>query len=247
MPPRGTRAGIARKGPENLLFALVLTGGKGERLRPLTADRPKPMVPVNDKPILQHHLEWLASSGVTDAVLLCGYKHEAIRAYFGDGGRFGLRISYSLEETPLGRGGAFKKGFRQVPADEPMVIGTNGDNINEQPLAPLLKVHRRTGATATVMLSPLRSPFGIVRLGRGSLVLGFDEKPLLPYWVNAGVYALNREFFAMLPDVGDHETTAFPELAAQGRLHAFKSSAYWKPIDTVKDVTEAAAHLAGQG
>ena len=97
------------------------------------------------------------------------------------------------------------------------------------------------------MLAPLRSPFGIVRLSRGNRIAGFEEKPLLPYWVNAGVYALEREFFAMLPDVGDHETTVFPELASQGRLFGFRSDAYWKPIDTVKDVTEAAAHLGRGG
>jgi len=235
------------------VFALVLAGGKGERLRPLTADRPKPMVPLNDKPILQHHLEWLAANGVSDVVLLCGYKHEAIEAHFGDGARFampngrqGLRIRYSIEETPLGRGGAFKRGFEQVPASETTVIGTNGDNIVEQPLAPLLERHRRSQAVATVMLAPLRSPFGVVRLSQDDRIDGFEEKPLLPYWVNAGVYALNREFFSMLPDVGDHETTVFPELASQGRLFGFRSESYWKPIDTVKDVTEAAAHLAGE-
>ena len=227
------------------LFALVLAGGKGERLRPLTSDRPKPMVPVNDKPILQHHLEWLRENGVTDAVLLCGYKHEAIHHHFGDGHRFGLRIRYSIEDEPLGRGGAFKQGFGQAPEEERFVIGTNGDNLTDQPLAPLIRSHRRSGAVATVMLSPLRSPYGIVRL-RGSRILGFDEKPLLPYWVNAGVYVLDREFFSMLPDVGDHETTVFPELAASGRLYGYKSSAFWKAIDTVKDVTEAEAHLADQ-
>jgi NDP-sugar pyrophosphorylase family protein len=211
------------------VFALVLAGGKGERLRPLTSDRPKPMVPVNDKPILEHHLAWLAGNGVTDAVLLCGYRHEAIQRHFGDGHRWGLRVSYSIEDAPLGRGGAFKQGFRQVPPGEEVVIGTNGDNLTDQSLAPL------------------RSPFGIVRLARDRRVTGFEEKPLLPHWVNAGVYVLNREFFAMLPEVGDHETTVFPELAAAGRLYGFKSNAYWKAIDTVKDVTEAAAHLSGEG
>lgn len=228
------------------MFALVLAGGKGERLRPLTADRPKPMVLLNDKPILQHHLEWLARNGVTDVVLLCGYKREAIQRHFGDGSAFALRILYSIEDTPLGRGGAFRRGFRQVPTAEKTVIGTNGDNIVEQSLAPLLRRHRWADATATVMLAPLRSPFGVVRLTRGSRILGFEEKPLLPYWVNAGVYALERDFFAMLPEIGDHETTVFPELALQGKLFGFKSNAYWKPIDTVKDVNEAASHLDGK-
>jgi NDP-sugar pyrophosphorylase family protein len=224
------------------VFALVLAGGKGERLRPLTSDRPKPMVPVCGRPILEHHLEWLRQNGVSDVVLLCGYRHQAIESHFGDGGRFGLRVRYSIEDEPLGRGGAFKLGFHQVPEGERMVIGTNGDNLVEQPLTPLIAQHERSGATATAMLAPLRSPFGVVRL-RGRRILGFDEKPLLPYWVNAGVYALAREFFAMLPDVGDHETTVFPELAATGRLYGFKSRAYWKPIDTLKDVREAEGHL----
>ncbi|MDI6858795.1 MAG: nucleotidyltransferase family protein [Dehalococcoidia bacterium] len=226
------------------MFALVLAGGKGERLRPLTSDRPKPMVPVAGRPILEHHLAWLRENGVTDVVLLCGYRHEAIESHFGDGARFGLRVRYSVEDEPLGRGGAFKLGWRQVPESERVVIGTNGDNMVEQPLAPLLRQHERTGATATVMLAPLRSPFGVVRL-RGSRILGFDEKPLLPYWVNAGVYALGREFFSMLPDVGDHETTVFPALASERRLYGFKSRAYWKPIDTLKDVREAEEHLHG--
>ncbi len=227
------------------MFALVLAGGKGERLRPLTSDRPKPMVMLGDKPILQHHLEWLARNGVTDAVLLVGYMHDVIEAYFGDGERVGLRLKYSVEDSPLGRGGALKKGFRQVPAGEQTVIGTNGDNIVEQALAPLLARHERVRALATVLLASLRSPYGVVRLARGSRIAGFEEKPLLPYWVNAGVYALEREFFALLPEVGDHEMTVFPKLAPQGRLYGFRSDAYWKPIDTVKDVTEAAEHLAG--
>jgi mannose-1-phosphate guanylyltransferase len=227
------------------MFALVLAGGKGERLRPLTSDRPKPMVMLGDKPILQHHLEWLARNGVTDVVLLVGFMHEAIEAYFGDGERVGLRLKYSVEASPLGRGGAFKKGFEQVPAGEKVIIGTNGDNINEQALEPLLARHKRMRAVATVLLAPLRSPYGIVHFGRTSRILSFEEKPLLPYWVNAGVYALERGFFAMLPDVGDHETTVFPELASQGRLYGFRSDAYWKPIDTIKDVAEATEHLTG--
>jgi NDP-sugar pyrophosphorylase family protein len=143
-----------------------------------------------------------------------------------------------VEREPLGRGGAFRLGFEQVPASEQTVIGTNGDNLIDQSLAPLLRVHARNRAVATVLLAPLRSPYGVVRL-RGSRVLGFEEKPLLPYWVNAGVYALEREFFSMLPEVGDHETTAFPELAKSGRLFGYRCRGFWKPIDSLKDVREA--------
>jgi NDP-sugar pyrophosphorylase family protein len=175
-------------------------------------------------------------------ILLCGYLHEIIRDRFGDGSRWGLRITYSVEEEPLGRGGAFKKGFRRVPPGEPFVIGTNGDNFVTQPLAPLVRSHRRSGAVATAMVVPLKSPYGVVRM-EGSRVVRFEEKPQLPYWVNAGVYVLSREFFAGLPDVGDHEDELFPRLAAEGRLRAFRSRAYWKGIDTVKDLAEIEKYL----
>ena len=128
----------------------------------------------------------------------------------------------------------------------PLVIATNGDNVNTQPLAPVLRQHERTGAVVTLVLTQLRSPYGIVKQ-RGKRVTGFEEKPLLPHWLNAGVYALNREFFADLPDVGDHEDKLFPRLAEEGRLYAFRSRAYWKAIDTVKDLNEAAAQLEGGG
>ncbi|MBI4571099.1 MAG: nucleotidyltransferase family protein [Chloroflexi bacterium] len=227
------------------MFAIILAGGKGERLRPLTIDRPKSMVPLLDKPILEHQIEWLRASGVTDVVIACGHLHEVIEEYFQDGGRCGLRLRYSVEQQPLGRGGAFKLAYRQVPPGQPFVIGTNGDNVNTQPLAPMVRQHERTGAVATLLLTQLRSPYGIVKQ-RGKKIAGFEEKPLLPHWLSAGVYVLAPEFFAGLPDVGDHEDTLFPRLAAEGKLYAFRSRAYWKAIDTVKDLNEAAAQLEAQ-
>ncbi len=228
------------------MFAIIIAGGKGERLRPLTSDRPKSMVLLAGKPILEYQIEWLREGGVTDVVVACGYLHEAIEEYFGDGERWGVRMRYSVEDQPLGRGGALKLAYRQVEPSEPLVIATNGDNVNTQPLAPVLRQHERTGAVVTLVLTQLRSPYGIVKQ-RGKRVTGFEEKPLLPHWLNAGVYALNREFFADLPDVGDHEDKLFPRLAEEGRLYAFRSRAYWKAIDTVKDLNEAAAQLEGGG
>src|SRR3989304_860614 len=99
------------------MYALILAGGKGERLRPLTSARPKPMIPLAGKPILEHQLEWLHGQGVTDVILLCGYLSEVVSSHFGDGSRLGLRIAYSVESEPLGRGGAFKKAFQLVPPD----------------------------------------------------------------------------------------------------------------------------------
>ena len=224
------------------MFAIILAGGKGERLRPLTGDRPKPMVPLAGRPIMEYQVDWLREGGVTDIVVACGYLHHVIEEYFGDGSRWGVRMSYSVEDEPRGRGGALKLAYQHVPPDEPFVIATNGDNVNTQPLAPVIRQHTRTGAVATLLLVQLRSPYGIVQQ-QGKRIVGFREKPLLPHWLSAGVYVLNREFFADLPDVGDHEDELFPRLAQEGKLYGFRSKAYWKAIDTVKDLNEAAQQL----
>jgi len=225
------------------MHAITIVGGEGQRLRPYTEDRPKPMVPVGGKPILEHQVDWLRDNGVTHIVVACGYMHEVIEEYFGDGSCFGVHLSYSIEHTPLGRGGALKQGYQQIPGDARYVIATNGDNINTQPLAPMIRQHERTSAAATLLLTQLRSPYGIAR-EKGKRILGFTEKPLLPHWLSAGVYVLNAEFFANLPDVGDHEDGLFPRLAAEGKLFGFRSSTYWKAIDTVKDLKEAEQALA---
>jgi NDP-sugar pyrophosphorylase family protein len=225
------------------VYALIIAGGEGERLRPLTSDRPKPMIPVADKPILEHQIVWLVGQGVSDVILLCGYKAEMIQEHFGDGSRFGLRVHYSVEQEPLGRGGALKLGARLLPPNEEVVVALNGDILTNQPLAPLLRHHQRKEATATVMLTRLRSPYGITRGDRAGHIVAFDEKPLLPHWINAGVYVLAADFFRRLPERGDHERTTFPELAGEGKLFGYRSRAYWRSIDTFKDLTEAASDL----
>jgi NDP-sugar pyrophosphorylase family protein len=225
------------------MYAIIIAGGKGERLRPLTSDRPKHMVLLGGKPILEYQIDWLRENGVTDIVVAVGHLHQVIEDYFQDGTPWGVRMAYSLEREPLGRGGALKLAYGQVSHDEPFVIATNGDNVHTQPLAPMISQHKRTGAIATLLLTQLRSPFGIVQQ-RGARIVGFREKPLLPHWLSAGAYVLDREFFADLPDVGDHEDALFPRLAAEGRLYGFRSKSYWKAIDTVKDLNEAAEQLA---
>ena len=227
-----------------LMYALIISGGEGQRLRPLTDDRPKSMVPIAGKPIVDRQLEWLRGGGVTNVVLLCGYKSEVLQAHVADGSRQGLSVEYSVEEEPLGRGGALKQGFALVPASEERVVACNSDILTDQSVADVVAFHKEKGAVATAMLSPLRSPYGIVDVADDGRIESFREKPQLPYWVNAGIYVFSREFFGLLPDRGDHETTTFPKLAAEGRLFGYKSSAYWRPVDSIKDVAEAERELA---
>ncbi|MEX2430310.1 MAG: nucleotidyltransferase family protein [Dehalococcoidia bacterium] len=226
--------------------ALVLAGGKGERLRPLTDDRPKPMVLVNGAPILEHHLAWLRSNGIERAVLLVGYLHQVIRDYFAFPRIDGLTVECVGEETPLGRGGAFRNGFAQAGVTDEVVIATNGDVLTDQPLAPMLELHERAGALATLLLTQMVSPFGIVETDEQGRVRSFVEKPRLPVWINGGAYVLSREIFEEFPVEGDHETTAFPRLAEAGRIAAFKSTAFWRSVESPKDLREAGDYLAAR-
>ena len=231
------------------MYALILAGGKGERLRPLTDTLPKPMFPVCGKPILLHQVEWLKQAGVTDVVFLAGYLSEAIQDYFGDGAAFDIRAHYSLEDSPLGRGGAIRQGFTQVPLDEQAVMVLNGDVVTEEASAAILEHHGRIKEgnpdhMATIMVVPMVSPYGIVDIDDRDAVRGFREKVEIPYWINAGVYVLERRIAMELPELGDHETETFPRLAQAGQLAALKSRAFWRSVDSFKDLREAEEQLS---
>lgn len=225
------------------MHAIILAGGKGERLRPFTADRPKPMVEVLGVPILAYQVQWLQAQGVTDITISCGYRYEVIADYFGDGARWGVRITYAVEEEPLGRGGGIKHAWRQARPTSDVIIATNGDIITNLDLGAVLAQHRAAGVLATLVLVPFVSPYGIVEVDEQDRVRGFREKPELPYWINAGIYVLSRELLSAFPDKGDHETATFPDLARRGLLGAYRSRAYWRAVDTVKDHSEVTREL----
>lgn len=231
------------------MYAMILAGGLGERLRPLTDNLPKPMVPLNGKPILEHQIEWLKAGGVTGVIFLAGYRWEAIKAHFGNGRDFGVDIKYSVETSPLGRGGAIKQGSPLLPPDdEPAVVALNGDIITEQPLDALIAAHRERLAAhpphlATLLVAPMISPYGLVDLDESGGVIGFREKAELPHWINGGVYVFQRDIFEQFPAKGDHEVETFPHLAAAGRIAAHQTRAFWTSIDSLKDLRQAEERL----
>jgi NDP-sugar pyrophosphorylase family protein len=229
-----------------LLYALTLVGGRGERLKPLTDNLPKSMVPVNGRPIIEHQVRWMRSQGVTDVVFLTGYMGERVEKHFGDGSAFGIAAHYSREGSPLGRGGAIRKGMSLVPSSESHVLVTNGDNITDVDVTVLMQRHLSSGALATLMLTPFPSQYGVVEVGDDEMVKGFVEKGILPLWINAGVYIFERRIEDMLPDVGDHETSTFPNLVKQSRLAALRSDAMWLTVDDPKGLREASERLVDQ-
>jgi NDP-sugar pyrophosphorylase family protein len=230
------------------MYAIILAGGKGERLRPLTEDRPKPMVEVLGMPVLEYQIRWLKLSGVKGVVISCGYRHEVIEEYFGKGEKWGLDISYAVETEPLGRGGGIKQGLAKVRLRDKsgLVVVTNGDIITRLDLQKTIESHNVSGGMATVVVVPLISPYGIVDLDESGSIQGFREKPELPYWINGGVYIFSKGIYDLLPDKGDHEDTTFPQLAGEGRLNAFQCREYWRAIDTSKDLSEAKKDLEEQ-
>ena len=230
------------------MYALILAGGKGERLRPLTDTLPKPMVPVCGKPILEHQVTWLKAGGVTDVVFLAGYRWEAIKDHFGDGKAFGINAHYSVEDSPLGRGGAIKKGFPKVPETEETVAVLNGDVITAETLDNLSARHRERRSAneshmATILVVPMVSPYGLVEMDETGTVTGFREKVEMEHWINGGIYLFERTIVAELPDIGDHETETFPRLAQAGQLAAFRSRSFWHSVDSLKDLQEAEEYV----
>ena len=216
--------------------AVVLAGGFGKRLAPLTSEVPKPLLPVGGKPILVRQIEWLKLFGIRDVVLAVGYLRHKIFEALGDGRRFGVRIFYSVEEEPLGTGGAIKNAEPFITDD--IFIVLNGDVLTNLSLDKL--VEALSDADGAIALVPLRSPYGIVEFDAGGYVTHFREKPLLEgFYINAGVYALRRRVLSELPDRGNIEETLFPRLAQQRRLKAVVyRDVFWKSVDSLKDLEE---------
>lgn len=224
--------------------AVILTGGQGQRLRPLTSDRPKCMVEVLGMPLLAYQLHWLRSNGIKQAVIACGYHWTVIEDFFGSGTKYGMSLIYEIEREPLGRGGALKAALQRLDLKVgESVIGVNGDILTNLKVSELSEFHTKTGATATLVTVPLQSPYGIMEIDGNSKIKAFREKPILPYMINAGIYALQASIVPLLPDRGDHEDKTFPGLAQEGKLMAFQKEIFWKPIDTVKDLGELRTEL----
>ncbi|MEU3722157.1 nucleotidyltransferase family protein [Streptomyces sp. NPDC031705] len=230
--------------------AVVLAGGQGTRLRPYTDDRPKPMVeiPGTGLPIIGHQLAWLAAEGVTDAVVSCGHLAEVLQEWLRCT-VLPLRVTTVVEEVPLGRGGGLKHAAAHLPHPERAWYAANGDVWTRFPLREMAAFHAEREATATLALARPRMPWGVVETNEFGQVLDFIEAPPSPYPINAGVYVFAPGFASLLPDLGDHERTTFPRLARERRLAGFPlpQGAYWRAIDTAKDLSEAARELAAQG
>jgi len=223
--------------------AILLAGGRGERLGEAAEGRPKPLVRVGGRPLAAYTIDRLVAAGVRRVIVSCAAGQEG--AFEDELAELGAEIVAAGEPEPLGRGGGlrFAAGRRE---ERGPVYALNGDELLDIDFGALLARHREAGAAATITVAPLRSPFGVVELSDGDRVAGFREAPQLPHWVNAGAYVLGEEALARLPERGDHERTTFPELAAEGRLAAFRHEGVWLTVNTPKDLRLAHDFFSAQ-
>ena len=210
--------------------AIILSGGMGTRLRPITDYIPKGLVPVDNIPIIDWQIRYFKKFGIKDFVICTGYLSKELVIYL-ESKIFGVKIKYSVEKTPLGTGGALKKALKYVDDDNFFVI--NGDIITN---IDLMKLKSHPNSIAII---PLRTKYGVVYVS-GNKVQGFEEKPeICTHWMNAGIYYLNMEIVKYLPNIGNLEAKTFPLLAKKEKLHISKfNNAFWNSIDSFKDIDE---------
>jgi mannose-1-phosphate guanylyltransferase len=217
--------------------ALILAGGEGTRLRPLTSTIPKPVVPMVDRPFITYMLEWLRGHGVDDVILSCGFMAGEVREVLGDGSSLGMRLRYVQEPRPLGTGGALKFAEDLLSGRFLML---NGDVLTDIDLTAQLAQHERTGARATLALFPVEDPsaYGLVRRNDDLSVKEFVEKPgpdqIDTDLINAGAYVLEPDVLDTMPPAGTNvsiERDVFPALVGAG-LFGFAASGYWLDIGT---------------
>src|SRR5580704_9912535 len=226
--------------------AIVLVGGEGTRLRPLTYGTPKPMVPIMNVPFLARTLERLYEAEIRDVILAAGYMPQAIVDYFGDGSSFGMKVTYAIEETPLGTAGALKNVERHITG--PFFV-LNGDVLTSLDLRAMRRYHHEKGGFGVLHLIRVAdpSPFGCVMHDENGRITAFVEKPpkdeAPTNEINAGTYLLAREILEFIPAgrAVSIERETFPEvIAADKALYAFTTDDYW--IDVGRPEQYLAAH-----
>ena len=215
--------------------AVLLVGGKGTRLKPLTDKTPKALLPINGKPVTEHILDLLKKYGIRDVILCVGHLKDKIKSHFEDGSRFGVNITYIEEDEPLGTAGPLRLAKEHLKES---FIVSNGDELKNINIPRMFRLHKRKDALATIALTTVEDPshYGVARLD-GSRIIEFVEKPSHPpsNLINAGFYILEPEVIDMIPDgFSMLEKDVFPKLAKLGRLRGFPFAGQWFDIGTIE-------------
>lgn len=230
--------------------AVVMVGGKGTRLLPLTETRPKIILPVADRPCLWYLLRSLAMGGIKEVILACGYKSELMRRTIGDGSDLGLSIEYSYEDEPLGTGGAMKLVEDRL---DDTFVAANGDVFASIDVSGEIEIHQRTGAAVSIALTPVENPceFGIARVDDEMRITEFKEKPkpeeVFSNLINAGVYVLQKDVLADVPKntFYDFSKDLVPRLMSEGRrIQGYQVDGIWMDVGRPRDLLRANLAIA---
>ena len=196
--------------------AIILAGGRGKRLRPITDYVPKPLVPIKNIPIIEWQLRYLKKFGIDEVIICTGYKQDMIENYL-DAKQIGIKIKYSIEKSPLGTGGAIKKAGKLISRINAFFV-INGDTITN---IDLNKAYRKIDNSIAVNVE-LRTKFGILETDDEKITKFKEKKEISNLWMNAGIYYLQKKILKDLPNKGDIEKTVFPDYAKKGKLHTCK-------------------------
>lgn len=223
----------------DLVEGILLVGGYGTRLRPLTNSRPKPMLPIATLPVTEHQLAMARRAGIKRIVLATAYLSDVFIPYFGDGSKWGMEIKYAVEREPLGTGGAIRNAFNELSADTAEVVIFNGDVLSSHDLKSQIKLHRDNQADVTLHLTPVSDAraYGCVPIDAQGQVTAFLEKMDNPITntINAGCYLFNRKVIESIPEsqVISVERQTFPELILAGqKIMGYVDGSYWLDIGT---------------
>ena len=215
--------------------AIILAGGRGKRLRPITDYVPKPLVPIKNIPIIEWQLKYLKKFGIDEVIICTGYKQEMIENHLNMKD-IGIKIKFSIEKSPLGTGGAIKKAGKMIKDKSFFVI--NGDTITN---IDLKKLATKKNVIAAI---ELRTKYGILQTDNDKIINFKEKKEISDTWMNAGIYHLEKEVLKELPKKGDIEKTVFPDYAKKGILNISKfKNAKWYSVDSFKDMEECALEV----
>ena len=216
--------------------AIILAGGRGKRLRPITDKIPKPLIPINGKPLIERTIKYLKKYGITEIIISSGYKSDLIEKFLKNKKNFGCEIIFSNEKTPLGTGGAIKKALKHV--DEESFLVLNGDIVTNIDLKKILRKPN------TIAANELKTKFGTMEIKKNRILKFNEKKDVSDVWMNPGIYHLSKNIEKIIPKKGSLEGIVFPKMAQKKTLKTVKfKNALWYSIDSHKDIEECSKEI----
>lgn len=219
-----------------IMKAVILAGGRGKRLKPITDYVPKPLVPLNNIPIIEWQIRYLKKFGINDFIICTGYKTEQIKNFLKTKNNLGVKIEYSIEKSPLGTGGAIKKIGNLIKDKSFLVI--NGDVITN------IDIKKLKSKINSIAVIPLKTKYGVIDISNDKISKFQEKKEISNLWMNAGIYHLANDLIKDLPRKGDIEKTTFPKYAKEKKLNYVKfNNAKWYSIDSYKDMEDCSKEI----